>query len=556
MASASKIAGSEMGGQEETADAARKARAARHRALIETVPQIMWMLSPDGTVACFNSRWYAYTGHSRDEAAMQRWAEAIHPEDRPRVVAQREASIPTATPYELELRLRRFDGQYRWHQARVAPLQEEGEEPPAWLGAAIDIDDRRRALEQLTFLDAASRALRTSLDYYATLRSLARLVLPTLADYCVIDVLEPDGRVVRIETAHRDPEGERLLHEVQERYPPNERNPVRAILGGGDAIFQETVTENLLDTIARDERHRAILRELAPTSWLLVPMRTPERTVGTIALVMSALSGRRYSPQDLAVAEELGLRAALAVEHSRLYNQAQAGIRVRDTFLSVATHELRSPLAVIGGTAQVLLRQRRRSGDLEPREEALLLRMVEQTMRLSRMIDVLLDFSRLRAGQLELNSEPVDLGRLACEVAEEITPTLTRHTLACTTPDELLTVQSDPLRLGQVLHNLITNAIKYSPHGGAVTVRAWREQEQACLAVADQGIGIPPEAQARLFEQFYRAENAQRYAPGLGIGLAVSHAIVAAHGGTIEVASEVGVGSTFTVRIPLLKDEG
>jgi PAS domain S-box-containing protein len=553
MAGDSQAAGSGEEGRGQAEEEALLSVEARDRALIETVPQIMWMLHKDGTVAFFNSRWYDYTGHPRDESGTEGWTEAVHPEDRRRVAELRQASIGSGTPYEVELRLRRHDGQYRWHQARVAPLN--GEEGPllGWVGAASDVDDRRRALEQLTFLDAASHTLRASLDYYATLRNLARLALPTLADYCVIDLLEPDGRVVRVETAHRDQAGEQLLREIQQHYPPNEHNPVRTILSGGATILHQTVDAELLDAIARDERHRTLLRELAPISWMIVPMRTGDRTVGTIALVMSEVSGRRFAPEDLALAEELGLRAALAVEHSRLYNQAQAGIRVRDTFLSVATHELRSPLTVIGGTAQILLRQRRRSGDLEPREETLLQRMVEQTQRLNRMIDVLLDFSRLRAGQLELDFEAVDIGRLACNVAEELTPTLTIHTLSCATPDEPLAVHGDPLRLGQVLHNLITNAVKYSPRGGAVTVRAWSEGGQVCVAVSDQGIGIPAEAQQRLFEQFYRAENAQRYAAGLGIGLAVSDGIVAAHGGTIDVTSEVGVGSTFTVRLPTLQ---
>jgi signal transduction histidine kinase len=375
--------------------------------------------------------------------------------------------------------------------------------------------------------------------------------LPVLADYCFIDLIETDGRIVRVEMAHRDPAKDGLLRELRDRYPPNAGNPVRDILAGGPTFLQEHVSEQLIDAIAHDARHRVLLHVLAPVSWLIVPMRTPERTVGAISLVLTAESGRHYSPDDIALAEELGRRAALAVEHAELYAQAQAGIRLRDGFLSVATHELRSPLTVLHGTAQMLLRQRQRSSDLDEREAGQLRRIVAQAARLGQLIDTLLDFSRLHAGQLELTTEYIDLTRLACRVVEEIQPTLAIHSLTCEAPPEGIWIRGDPLRLAQVLYNLVTNAVKYSPAGGPVTVRVARHNQQACLAVLDQGIGIPQEAQGRLFEQFYRADNAQIYAPGLGIGLAVTQEIVARHGGTITVASKEGAGSTFTVCLPL-----
>jgi signal transduction histidine kinase len=287
------------------------------------------------------------------------------------------------------------------------------------------------------------------------------------------------------------------------------------------------------------------------TSYIAVPLIAHERTLGTITLV-SATSGRRYTEADLALAEDLAQHAALAIDNARLYHEAQEALRTRDQFLSIASHELKTPLTSLLGYAELLERRTARERTLPQRDQNAVQVIVKQASQLSKMVTSLLDLSRIQTGQLSTERVPLDLGGLVERAVMEVQPTLDRHTLRFNGPDEPLIVEGDDVRLEQVLQNLIGNAIKYSPEGGPVSIRLSRRNGQAYIEVADEGIGIPAPAQARLFQRFYRAGNVDpEQVGGLGIGLYVVKEIVAMHGGQIDVASEEGKGSSFTVRLPL-----
>jgi signal transduction histidine kinase len=207
------------------------------------------------------------------------------------------------------------------------------------------------------------------------------------------------------------------------------------------------------------------------------------------------------------------------------------------------------------GNAQLLDRRTTRSGSLSEREGRSVRVIVDQVVRLNRLIDALLDIGRIERGQLTIQREPVDLGALVRRVTAEFQPALERHELHCIVVGEPLVIDGDELRLEQVLQNLLQNAVKYSPEGGPLEVRAEPCGVQVCVAVADQGLGIPPDAIPHLFDRFYRAGNTRRQQlAGLGIGLFVVREIVTLHGGTIEVASREGQGSVFTVHLPLAAD--
>jgi signal transduction histidine kinase len=255
----------------------------------------------------------------------------------------------------------------------------------------------------------------------------------------------------------------------------------------------------------------------------------------------------------------------VAIDNARLYREAQAAVQLRDQFLSVASHELKNPLTALLGNAQLLQRRAGREGQLNERNQRAIGVIVEQSGRLNKMIAALLDISRIEHGRLSIEHNPVDVDALVRRVVDEIQPTLDRHTVICELSCESLIVSGDELRLEQVLQNLIGNAIKYSPNGGPVVVRVARRSavaspqpeqlaEQVCISVSDQGIGIPAEALPRLFGRFYRAPNADTdHISGMGIGLYVVNEIVALHGGGVEVESNIGVGSTFTVCLPLVE---
>jgi signal transduction histidine kinase len=232
--------------------------------------------------------------------------------------------------------------------------------------------------------------------------------------------------------------------------------------------------------------------------------------------------------------------------------EAEAAVRTRDQFLSIAAHELKTPLTSLLGNIQLLQRRAQREYTLNERDQKMLRVIGDQTLRLSRMIEALLDISRIETGQLSIVRQPMDLRQLALRVVDEIRPSIEHHTLDIHSADAPLIIEGDELRLEQVLQNLIQNAIKYSPKGGPITVTLARDQDLACIAVRDRGIGIPEEAIPRLFQRFYRVPNAGAHQiHGIGVGLFVVAEIVRMHQGTVKVVSREGEGSVFICSFPL-----
>jgi two-component system, LuxR family, sensor kinase FixL len=245
-------------------------------------------------------------------------------------------------------------------------------------------------------------------------------------------------------------------------------------------------------------------------------------------------------------------------EKARLWKRAQEELRERDEFLSIASHELRTPIAALQLQVQLLQRATRRAGEGQAAEEAgsvlppdlsqKLGLLERQTRRLTLLVNDLLDVSRLRLGWLGLRHEPVDLAEVVREVADHAEAELARAGSRLLLDLAPAPLRLDRLRIEQVVANLLANAAKFG-RGLPVTVRVWPAEDGAALEVADQGIGIAPEHQARVFERFERAVSSRSFG-GLGLGLYVVRQIVEAHGGTIEVRSTEGAGSTFTVRLP------
>jgi PAS domain S-box-containing protein len=250
----------------------------------------------------------------------------------------------------------------------------------------------------------------------------------------------------------------------------------------------------------------------------------------------------------------LAAQTAIAMDNARLYQAAQTAIRARDEFVSVAAHELKTPVTSILGFAQLLLRRAERHNALDDRAMQTLRTIAGQAARLNRLMGGMLDLSRLEMGQLTLERGVVDLGALADRVVAEMRLALNHHAIAWRAPDAPVRVDGDELRLEQVLQNLLRNAIKYSPAGGTITLEVAAQGDQARVAVSDEGIGIPEAALPRLFSRFYRADNAgQAQISGLGLGLYVVKEIVTLHGGRIDVTSKEGQGSAFIVELPLYR---
>ncbi len=292
------------------------------------------------------------------------------------------------------------------------------------------------------------------------------------------------------------------------------------------------------------------LRSLRITSLLALPLRGRSRIVGVLQLAL-AEDGRFYTPTDIELATELAHRTALAVENALFYREAQQALQIRDDFLSIAAHELKTPITAITGHLQLMQRRAERNNSLSERDQRALRTLNEQTLRLNRLIHTVLDISRLQIGQLAIEHAPLNLQALVQQVVETTAATAERHQLALHIPDHAVTVVGDEVRLEQVLQNLIQNAIKYSPEGGPIEITLAEQPDAVTLTVTDHGIGIPDGALEHLFACFYRAANvAGTHISGMGVGLYVVKEIVALHGGSIDVRSAENQGSTFALSLP------
>lgn len=550
----------------ERADLLARAQAARaaaeaseqyYRFLGESIPQIVWTARPDGWLDYFNQRWFDYSGQSFEQTQGWGWESMVHPDDLAPCLARWKESLRSGERYEIELRFRRAaDGLYRWHLSRAVPARDDHGRIIKWFGTSTDIDDQKRAVRTLEVLAEASAVLSSSLDYEETVASVAQMVVPDLADWCAVDVLDADGDLQRLAVAHVDPAKVEWAHTLWQRFPPAKDAPTGSynVIRTGETEFAPEITDEMLAAVT-DPELLGIIHTIGFTSVITAPLTVRDRTLGVLTLV-TAESHRHYTEADVRLAEDLARRAALAIDNARLYREAQDAVRMRDQFLSIAAHELKTPLTSMLGYTQLVQRRTQREGTLNERDQRALRLVADQAERLNRMVASLLDLSRLETGQLSIERAPVDLRALAQRLVEEVQPTLNHPRLVLLAPPTPLLIEGDTLRLEQVLQNLIQNAVKYDPEGRPITVAVERHGALACVAVTDHGIGVPEQARAQLFSRFYRAPNVDpQQISGMGLGLYVVKEIVALHGGTVEVASTEGQGSTFTICLPLLQGE-
>ncbi|HEY9692306.1 MAG TPA: PAS domain S-box protein [Oculatellaceae cyanobacterium] len=423
----------------------------------------------------------------------------------------------------------------------------------------VDVTERVHLERAQSFLSDASTMLASSLDYQTTLEQVVQLTVPQLADWCTVHIIKEDGTPDQITVAHIDPAKLEWARQISDKYPLNPDDPRAAAytLRTGQSDLLPDIPDELLVQAARDPEHLEIIRQVGFRSVMTVPLRTQSRIFGVLSFVF-AESGRQYTSADLQLAEELAHRASLAIDNADLYRiaqrdraKAEAANRIKDEFLAVLSHELRSPLNPILGWTKLL-----RTGRLDTTKTQQALETIERNTKLqAQLIEDLLDVSRILQGKMTLNVAPVNLAATIEAALETVRLAAeAKHIQIQTTFNPISgTVSGDTNRLQQVVWNLLSNAVKFTPGGGRIEVQLEQVGMSAQIQVKDTGKGISPDFLPYVFDYFRQEDGTiTRKFGGLGLGLAIVRHFTELHGGTVQ-ADSLGenLGATFTIRLPL-----
>jgi PAS domain S-box-containing protein len=542
--------------EQRQAQVALRQSEARKAAILDTALDGIITMDHEGRVLEFNPAAEQTFGYSRAQAVGQELADLIIPrslrERHRRGLAQYLATGEgPVLDRRIEMTALRADGME--FPAELAVTRIPGEGPPLFSGCVRDITGRKRAEQAARFLADASKSLATLVDSGSTMQKVARLAVPFFADWCAVDMVEEEGSLRRVAVAHVDPSKVELAQELHRRYPPDPDAPQGAwnILRTGQSEIISEITESMLMERVKDEELLRIMRELGLKSYIGVPLQTRGKTVGIITFI-AAESGRRYQATDLAVAEELAHRAAIAIENARLFSEVREADRRKDEFLAMLAHELRNPLAPIRNALHIM----KQSGPGGSVGEQVREMMERQVQHMTRMVDDLLDVSRITRGKIELRKEVVDLASVVSRTVEAIRPLIEdRHQeLTVELPRDSVRLEADPTRLEQVLANLLNNAAKYTDHEGHIWLSAEQKGGELVLRVKDTGMGLAADMLSRIFEPFVQSDRVLHHSQGgLGIGLTLVRSLVEMHGGTVSAHSDgLGRGSEFVVRLPAL----
>lgn len=502
-------------------------------------------------------------------------------------------------------------GRPKWWDVVVTPVLDEAGDPDRLLAAARDITDRKRAEDAVRYVAEASFVVTESLDYQETVSNVVKVLVPDLADWCVIDIAQEDGSLEMAAICHSDPEKIEAAKEMRRRYPPLKDSPVGPynVLRRGEPNMISTISDEMLRNTVQDEEHYRLITSLGLRSYASVPLKARGQTLGAMSIV-SAESGRIYDEGDLPLLLELGRICGLAVDNARLYKASRSELRERrkaerklrdlnetlesrvaektedlekvnesltmevrerrraerrledanrqltlrnrelQEFAYAASHDLQEPLRKIRSFADLM------QSDLEAQLPQIgreyLDRIDHAADRMMQLIRDLLEYSRVQTDQRE--SESVDLNRILEEVLLDLEVSV-RDTAAEIEADAMPTIEADASQMRQLFQNLISNALKFRRPDVPPRIRitadriGTADEEIWSISVADNGIGFETENLDRIFTPFQRLHSRAKYA-GTGIGLAICRRIVERHGGSIRAESNSEQGATFTFTLP------
>ena len=547
-----------------------------YRLLVEHSPVLIWRANVDKKCDYFNKVWLDFTGRTLEQELGDGWAEGVHPEDLDRCFQIYVTNFDARLPFEMEYRLKRHDGAWRWIFDRGVPYTDDNGEFLGYIGSCVDVTERREAEQQKVemaaehaafvavtasekavrqsearerFLAHVSQVMSSHLDYQTALSALVDLIVPTLADLCFFDNAADDGSLARRAWKHVDASREKWLAEkVASGVIQSSSSESARRLRQGVAELVPDVDEAWIKATATSPAHEEFLRELRLRSLMRIPIRDGERLLGILSLARIN-DDRPYTDADLNLAISIGDRLAATLRNARLYSELQQAARMRDEVTSIVSHDLRNPVHTVTMASSMLLEIGDSMDPAAGRKNLMVIQRSAQNM--SRLLDDLLDVAKSEAGSFSIEAAATDVGSLMSTTVEGFRLQAAERgiELAVAIPEALPPVHADAARVAQVLSNLTGNALKFTPPGGKVRLSATAAGGEIIVAVADTGIGIAADNVAHVFDRFWQAKRASRASAGLG--LAIAKSIVEAHGGRIWVESTEGRGTTFQLTLPV-----
>lgn len=651
------------------------------RSLTSHAPVGIFLTDARGNCEFVNQKWSQIAGLSQVQAKGRGWVKALHPEDKKRVFHEWYDAAKKGEAFSSEYRFQRADGKVTWLSGSAITLKDSTGSVTGYLGTITDIDAQKHLQESFAYLAETSKALASSLDYKATLHTIAKMAVPHIADWCGVDLLDQDGQLRQVAVAHKDPNKVAWAKELRKVSPPDmsATTGLPNVIRTGKAEYYPIVTDEMLVQTAKNKKMLKLLRDLKLRSAIIAPLTVQGKTVGAISFVSSGAKNQ-YTQADVHMAEQLASRASSAIENASLYErverererlnnlvgnvpgvvweaygqpdqstqridfvsryvvnmlgytteqwlktpnfwleivhpedkeqaareaaaiykggvggtsrfrwltkggetrwvEAQSTVikdekgkvvgmrgvtmditermlleRRKDDFISMASHELKTPLTSVKVFTQILEKLFLQANNGQAVQY--LRRMDDQLSKLANLINDLLNVSRIQTGKLALRKEHFSLQSLVNDTVETFQATGDAHHIVIQ-GQVTRQVYADKDRIGQVLSNLLSNALKYSTSGKDIIVSLETKENDATVSVRDFGIGITKEHLPRIFERFYQVDDANgKVYPGLGMGLFISHEIIARHGGVMWVKSSPGKGSTFSFSIPLSRANG
>ena len=460
--------------------------------------------------------------------------------------------IGRCEPWSGELEIQRPDGERLTVLASDSPIRDEDGACAGMVRVVTNVTLRKETERVQRLLADAGSALAASLDYESTIRSVARLCVPVFADGCMVDVVEADGMAVRLEAAHSEPRVEDVVRGARTRHPLelDSDDPVAGVIRTGLPVIFDTVTDAQLVAFAEDDEHLGALRRMDLASAIVMPLRAGGQTLGAMSFWRGSAASA-FRGTDLLLAEEIATRAAMAIQQARLFETALAASRAKSDFLAVMSHELRTPLTTIVGYTDLML-----GGVPERMPEqarAYIERVRVAAGHLLGLIEQILVYARPETSPERPRPERIELPRFLQEAALLMEPVAQEKGIGfgLDLPPSDTTLETDPTKLRQILLNLLSNAVKFTD-GGEIRLGAVTSGDLVTITVSDTGIGIADEHLERVFEPFWQVDQSPtRRAGGAGLGLAVTRRIAAYLGGSIRVRSEVEIGTTFELDLPV-----